>query len=130
MAPSDHGSKKGGKIISDPAVIRISGWQKKMAAEVGCLYFDTRAAMGGDGAMGRWVRDGLGWSDYSHFTAQGERAMGQIIYRALLEGLRRWQVEVKGQAVGSASDTPEGVVRPTPVGLGLAARDLSDLENR
>ena len=130
MAPSDHGSKKGGKIISDPAGIRISGWQKKMAAEVGCLYFDTRAAMGGDGAMGRWVRDGLGWSDYSHFTAQGERAMGQIIYRALLEGLRRWQVEVKGQAVGSASDTPEGVVRPTPVGLGLAARDLSDLENR
>lgn len=109
MAPSDHGSKKGGKIISDPAVVRISSWQRKMAADVGCLYFDTRAAMGGDGAMGRWVRDGLGWSDYSHFTAQGERVMGQIIYRALLEGLRRWQTEVQGKAQpGSPSAAAAG----------------------
>lgn len=98
MAPSDHGIKKGGKIVSDPAVVRIIGWQRKVAKDVGCLFFDTRAAMGGEGAMGRWVRDGLGWSDYSHFTAQGERAMGQIIYRALLEGLRRWQAEQAGSA--------------------------------
>ena len=101
MAPSDHGIKKGGKIISDPAVVRIIGWQRKMANDVGCVFFDTRAAMGGEGAMGRWVRDGLGWSDYSHFTALGERAMGQMIYRALLEGLRRWQAQQPG-AVGQA----------------------------
>lgn len=98
MAPSDHGIRKGGKIVSDPAVVRIIGWQRKMAKGAGCLFFDTRAAMGGEGAMGRWVRDGLGWSDYSHFTAQGERAMGQMIYRALLEGLRRWQAEQAGAA--------------------------------
>ena len=124
MAPSDHGIRKGGKIISDPAVVRIIGWQRKMAKEVGCLFLDTRAAMGGEGAMGRWVRDGLGWSDYSHFTAQGERVMGQIIYRALLEGLRRWQAEQAGGREQAGSAGPEGSSKPPS----NAANPLSNKE--
>ncbi len=97
LGPSDHGERDKGKIISNPAVVRIIGWQRKLAVSAGCAFLDSRALMGGEGAMGRWVKDGLGWSDYSHFTAAGERALGQAIYRALLEGYRRWDAGQKKQ---------------------------------
>jgi lysophospholipase L1-like esterase len=93
LGPSDHGERDKGKIISDPAIVRIIGWQRKLAKTAGCAFLDARALMGGEGSMGRWVKDGLGWSDYSHFTAAGERYMGQAIYRALLQGLRRWDAD-------------------------------------
>jgi len=88
LGPSDHGIKQGGRVISDPDVTRINGWQRALARQAGCGFFDTREWMGGDGSMARWVKNGLGWSDYSHFTVRGEQAMGLGIYRALLVGLR------------------------------------------
>lgn len=88
LGPGDHGMREKGKIISEPDIIRINNWQKKLADNTGCAFFDARAFMGGEGAMGRWVKQGLGWSDYSHFTGKGEQAMGVGLYRALLHGLR------------------------------------------
>ena len=91
LGPGDHGERDRGKIISDPDIARINRWQKKLAVQSGCAFFDARAFMGGEGAMGRWVKAGLGWSDYSHFTGKGEQAMGLGLYRALLRGLQDWQ---------------------------------------
>jgi len=88
LGPGDHGVKQGGRIVSDPDIIRINGWQRTLARQQGCGFFDARELMGGDGSMARWVKNGLGWSDYSHFTVRGEQAMGLGIYRALLVGLR------------------------------------------
>lgn len=90
FGPSDHGVREKGAVVSDPAIVKLIRWQRRVAKESNCLFFDTRALMGGDGSMGRWVKQGLGWSDYSHFTAKGERAMGQGTYRALLRGMRDW----------------------------------------
>lgn len=90
FGPSDHGVREGGAVVSDPAIVKLIGWQRKLATAEHCLFFDTRAVMGGDGAMGKWVKQGLGWGDYSHFTAGGERAIGQATYRALLKGLQQW----------------------------------------
>jgi lysophospholipase L1-like esterase len=91
LGPGDHGERERGKIISDPDIVRINKWQKTLATRAGCGFFDARDFMGGEGAMGRWVKGGLGWSDYSHFTAKGEQAMGLGLYRALLKGLQDWQ---------------------------------------
>lgn len=88
LGPGDHGSKQQGRVVSDPDIIRINGWQRSLARQAGCAFFDTREWMGGDGSMARWVKTGLGWSDYSHFTMRGEQEMGRGIYRALLLGLR------------------------------------------
>ncbi len=90
FGPSDHGVREKGEVVSDPAIVKLIRWQRRVAKESNCLFFDTRALMGGDGSMGRWVKQGLGWSDYSHFTAKGERVMGQGTYRALLRGMRDW----------------------------------------
>ena len=86
FGPPDHGHKKAGKVISDPVIVKLVGWQRKVADATGCAFFDQRQFMGGDGSMGTWVSKGLGWGDYAHFTPQGERVMAQGIYRALLAG--------------------------------------------
>lgn len=88
LGPSDHGKRKGGKIISDPNTLRIAGWQRQIALDQGCAFYDTIGAMGGEGSMGRWVKDGLGWSDYAHLTPKGMRALGQALYAAHLHGLK------------------------------------------
>ena len=91
IGPSDHGVRQRGKVISDPNVVKMVGWQRTWAAKVGCAFWDSRAYVGGDGAMGKWVKQGLGWSDFSHFTGKGEQSMGLGFYRALLKGLRDFQ---------------------------------------
>lgn len=91
IGPSDHGVRQRGKVISDPNVVKIIGWQRTWAAKVGCAFWDSRGFMGGDGSMGKWVKQGFGWSDYSHFTGKGEQAMGVGFYRAVLKGLRDHQ---------------------------------------
>lgn len=94
LGPSDHGIRQRGQIVSDPAVLRIHGWQRTLARQSGCAFFDTLAFMGGEGAMGRWHKSGLGWADYSHFSPKGEQVMGVGMYRALMKGLRQWQATV------------------------------------
>ena len=91
IGPSDHGMRQRGKIVSDANIVKMVGWQRKWAAKVGCAFWDSRAFMGGDGSMGRWVKQGMGWGDYSHFTGKGEQAMGLGFYRTLLKGLRDYQ---------------------------------------
>jgi lysophospholipase L1-like esterase len=88
IGPGDHGTRKGGKVVSDPDIIRIIDWQRKLAKQTGCAFWDSRALMGGEGAMGRWVAGGLGWSDYAHFSPKGEAVMGVATYRALLHSMR------------------------------------------
>ena len=88
IGPGDHGVRKAGKIVSDPDIIRIIDWQRKLARQTGCAFWDARAAMGGEGSMGRWVSSGLGWADYAHFSPKGEAFMGVATYRALLHALK------------------------------------------
>jgi len=89
LSPTDHGVRNKGKIISDPQTVKLIAWQRKVAIDQGCAFLDTRALMGGAGSMGRWVKQGLGWSDYSHLTAKGQRRLGRSIYGALMEALQQ-----------------------------------------
>lgn len=91
IGPGDHGKRRGGKVISDPDVVRINDWQRKLAGLGGCGFFDARGFMGGEGSMGRWFEQGLGWADFSHFTARGEQAMGLALYRAILKDLQQFR---------------------------------------
>ncbi len=97
IGPGDHGVRKAGKVVSDTDIIRIIDWQRKLAKQTGCAFWDARAMMGGEGAMGRWVTSGLGWADYAHFSPKGEAFMGVATYRALLHAFRT---------------APAGVIRP------------------
>ncbi len=87
IGPTDHGKRERGQIISEPRTVEIIEWQRKVATAEGCAFFDQRAVMGGDGSMGRWVKDGLGWADYAHLTPKGQSTLGRALYQALMAGL-------------------------------------------
>lgn len=87
VGPGDHGKKQKGKIVSDPRTVQMVGWQRKIADDLGCAFLDARKMMGGDGAMGRWVKQGLGWADYAHLTPRGQAQLGRDLYAALMFAL-------------------------------------------
>jgi lysophospholipase L1-like esterase len=62
--------------------------------ESGCAFWDARKAMGGQGAIQRWRKQGLARRDLVHFTAAGYRKLGEMIHRALLEA--KQQGEARG----------------------------------
>ena len=87
--PTDRGSPRrrtramiqAGQTALQPAI-------RKAALRAGCAYWDQQAAMGGSGAMARWVRAGLGQYDYVHFTASGYQKLAQHALRPVDGGIR------------------------------------------
>jgi lysophospholipase L1-like esterase len=92
MAPLDQAERdERGTIATLPTIPRIVEAMRSAARHEGCAFFDTWNAMGGDGSMGRWFHEEprLAGGDFRHATPGGYRVIGEMLYRALLTGLRR-----------------------------------------
>ncbi len=88
MALIDHVRKERGKIETRAITPRLVDAQRKVAREQGCAFFDTFAAMGGDGSLSRWyhAKPRLAASDLKHPTLLGQRKLGALFYAALMRG--------------------------------------------
>lgn len=97
MAPVDHGQREGQRVISRPMVPKIVAAQRKVALAEGCAFFDTVAAMGGEGSAARWRRANppLLSGDLAHLTFAGQKVVGQMVYLALMEGYREYRQRVE-----------------------------------
>jgi lysophospholipase L1-like esterase len=87
FAPLDQGERdKRGKVVTVEVLPSIIEAQRRVAKQEGCAFFDTYAAMGGEGAMARWlkVRPRLATSDMRHATPKGYDVIGTLYYKALL----------------------------------------------
>ena len=95
MAPVDHGQREGQRVVSRPMVPKVVEAQRRAAMAEGCAFFDTVAAMGGEGSAGRWRRSNppLLSGDLAHLTFAGQKVIGQMAYLALMEGY----VEYRGR---------------------------------
>ena len=87
MAPLDHGVRKGRRIETLPIVPKMVQAQREAAKAEGCAFFDTFAAMGGEGAAGRWFKRDprLMGGDLGHATGKGHQVLGELFYRGLVE---------------------------------------------
>lgn len=87
VGPMDRGIKGGGGETM-PIIKQLEEAQRKVALKVGCAYWDTFLAMGGDGAMARWVKakPQLGSGDFTHPTYAGASILGDLLYSALMSG--------------------------------------------
>jgi lysophospholipase L1-like esterase len=93
MSPMDRGTRDGDSITTLPAIPRLVAIQQRVAAELGCGFFNTYAAMGGEGTMQRWY-DGhprMVAADLIHPTPQGARIVAQALTGQLLIGYERYQ---------------------------------------
>lgn len=89
MGPLDQAARdERGAITTLAPVPLIVEAQRRAAAAEGCAFFDTYAAMGGEGAMRRWFRSDprLAFGDYRHATPAGYTVIGNMLYKALLKG--------------------------------------------
>ncbi len=93
MAPLDQAGRDArGRIRTKPIVPKIVAIQREVATEEGCAFWNTFEAMGGPGSMRRWyrARPKLAWGDFIHATPAGYNRIGQLFYKALIEGYARY----------------------------------------
>ena len=86
IGPMDRGKRgPGGAIVTRPMIAKLVGYQRRLAAETGCAFFDAFTAMGGDGTVARWreTRPHLMGGDFTHPTPQGAEIVGTLIYDAI-----------------------------------------------
>jgi lysophospholipase L1-like esterase len=120
MSPMDRGSKgDGDNIVTMPAIPRIVMIQQRVAAELGCGFFDTYDAMGGSGTMAKWYvgQPRLVAADLIHPTPQGARIVAKSLTGQLLIGYERYaQHHSLGQPVaGLHKAGPDGSPFPAKV---------------
>lgn len=95
VGPMDRGKRgAGGTIITRPTIPKLIAAQRRLAAELGCAFFDTFTAMGGEGTVARWyeAKPRLMGGDFTHPTWPGSEIVGTLIHDALLRAYAQSQV--------------------------------------
>lgn len=100
VSPVDHGERRGERIVSVAMMEAITRAEREAALAEGCAFFDTRAAMGGEGSVATWRRSKppLISGDLAHLTEAGGRALGRMIYLALMQEYRAFHDRKRGRA--------------------------------
>ena len=124
MSPMDRGEHGGLNEIHTMATIpEIVAIQRRVAADLGCGFFDTFDAMGGDGTMARWYVSSprLVTADLIHPTPQGAHIVAEQLVQNLLLGYNRWQrIHGHGELAGASSPAQAShSSSPTPGSSGI-----------
>lgn len=85
MGIGDRGVKKNGQVMSIPTAPAMVAAQRGAARDAGILFWDTREAMGGEGAIVKWREEKLVNGDYIHLNAKG----GERLAEEFTASLRR-----------------------------------------
>jgi lysophospholipase L1-like esterase len=117
MSPMDRGTKgDGDSIVTMPAIPAIVAIQKRVAAELGCGFFDTYNAMGGNGTMAKWYegQPRLVAADLIHPSPQGARIVAKSLTGQLFIGYERYvqQHPAKASVVRAHAADPVGATAP------------------
>jgi lysophospholipase L1-like esterase len=94
MSPMDRGQKDAtGEIATMPTIPQIVAIQRRVAREMGCGFFNTFVAMGGEGTMARWyaAHPRLVAADFIHPYPAGGRQIAMTFTNEITEGLHRFQ---------------------------------------
>ena len=89
MSPMDRGTRNArGDIVTMPLLPKVVEIQRRVADELGCGFFNTFQAMGGEGTMARWYdeRPRLASADFMHPLPGGAKRVGTLVEQALIEG--------------------------------------------
>jgi hypothetical protein len=90
ISVGDKSFRIDGTYQTDPSVPLLVNVQKGLAEETGCAYWSLYNAMGGSGAMVKWVEGDtvLANKDYTHFNFKGAHKVGKMLYSKLMSEYR------------------------------------------
>jgi lysophospholipase L1-like esterase len=109
MSPMDRGERESsGEIGTVPVMPRLVSLERQVAADTGCGFFNTFQAMGGEGTMGRWYQaePRLVGADFIHPMPGGAKIVGNLLYKALLDGYNRYKMRQLADKTSVAPDKP------------------------
>ena len=85
IGPMDAGeTREDGTIGSKQFLGDVRDIQLAVAKQNGCAFWDTFAAMGGEGSFGRWFDQGIMNEDMVHPRAKGGDLVGHLFAGALI----------------------------------------------
>ncbi len=87
MGVGDRGEKRNGKMQTMESVPYMIRAQRKMAQELGVLFWDTQLAMGGENAIVDWTENKDINKDYIHLSFKGGKRLGDIFVGRLLPAI-------------------------------------------
>jgi lysophospholipase L1-like esterase len=92
VAPLDRAELKDGKLPTKQVILDLVAIQRRVAFAHAAAFWNTFEAMGGEGAMGRWVkaRPQLGGEDLTHPTPLGAEVIGDMLSDAIEGAFDRW----------------------------------------
>lgn len=88
MGVGDRGIKNGTEIVSMASANALTATQRDIAQQTATHFWDTRAAMGGDGAAKKWRTDGYLNADYIHLNHKGGAHLADLFYNSLSLSLK------------------------------------------
>jgi lysophospholipase L1-like esterase len=91
VGPGDRWSFLRGRWQIVDGIDKIIDAQKAACREHGCAFWDTRARMGGKGAMHDWVYAGLAQQDFVHFTEPGYHRLAAVMYADIMQHFAEYQ---------------------------------------
>ena len=94
MSPMDRGERNAlGEIETVAALERVVAIERRVSAEEGVAFFNTFEAMGGNGTMRKWYTSEprLVGADFIHPMPGGAKIIGNLLYKAMLDGYNRYK---------------------------------------
>lgn len=88
MGVGDRGVKKGGAVQSMASAKYMIDAQRDIARKTHAFFWDTREAMGGEGAIVAWAGDGMANKDYIHLTHKGGKKLASLLANAIRQNLK------------------------------------------
>ncbi len=89
--------------------------QRRAAERAGTAFWDLYQAMGGNGSIVSWVNASppLAATDYAHFSPAGQRLVGNLLFKALMNEYAEYLARVQGPraTIPSPIDTPHEEAR-------------------
>lgn len=84
---ADKSYRKDGEYVTAPGVKALLKTQQKIASRYGFAYWNLFHAMGGEGAMKKWVESdtALANKDYTHFNFRGASKVAGLLYKAIMD---------------------------------------------
>ena len=92
IGPLDQGAHTANGIQSKPSLAKLIRFQKEVALEQGCAYWDAQDAMGGTNSFSKWMnhKPKLASSDMSHLTGRGRRIIGETLFDVIHHSYQSW----------------------------------------
>ena len=86
IGPSDMSIKEGENYVTRPYLEEVRDALKSNTLAQGAVFWDMYEAMGGRNSMVSWVTADppLAATDYTHFSPQGAKKVGELFYTALI----------------------------------------------